>query len=467
MYRPPSVPDQVYHPQHSTPAATTTVTPSVNTNSLEDNSKSLTTKVGSSSRPIERFPPHHVAAAQHRKIENFEEDPHAYRLAENPYHGDVHPVSPIHRLKLNKWYQKHKNHPTMSQSLTDNSDDAGTATIDDVPTYDGTGTYAGDTTYGMPSGTFEEADTFDQTIETYDTYDPSIVEAKDNRRTKKWTRDVQQSEDDYLRTKQPVAYVAILITSVQLLILMLQLTMCGLAPLDVNGFVGPYPDAFSDWGGKNSYLMLRENQWWRLITPSFLHVGIFHLLVNAFCQLEAIALFEREWGSFRWILIYLIGSIGCSAFSSFFDMDNIAVGSSGAVMGLYGAKLAQIFTLAVFDLKKNKYDDWGQMDQLSSVLCGMTIIFLLTAFSYIDWSGHMGGFSSGFLAGVVLFSNPIASCCSRFFWVAFGFLGLIGSIGAVLYYFVTIGDPDPDIGDACSYFRSFFPEDYDCNCLWS
>jgi len=271
---------------------------------------------------------------------------------------------------------------------------------------------------------------------------------------------------DYLKTKQSVAVMSICVTVVQLLMLMLQFALCGIASLDVNPMIGPFPDAFSEFGGKNAYLTKVQGEWWRLITPSFLHVGFLHLLANAFCQLEAIALFEREWGSTRWVLIYLISSVGCNAFGCLFDPDNISVGSSGALMGLYGAKLAQVGSHVFFDVNKTNLDDGIRLDQLSSVLCGLTIVSLLSCFTYIDWSGHMGGLLTGSLAGMFLFSYPIKSCCSWFFWSAFGFLGLVASLTSVLYFFVTEGEVDNEMYDACEYFRNLFPETYECGCMW-
>ena len=50
-------------------------------------------------------------------------------------------------------------------------------------------------------------------------------------------------------------------------ILLIQLILCGVAPVDVNPMVGPFPDAFSEWGGKNAYLLLEGQQYWRIITP--------------------------------------------------------------------------------------------------------------------------------------------------------------------------------------------------------
>ena len=46
--------------------------------------------------------------------------------------------------------------------------------------------------------------------------------------------------------------------------IMVQLTMCGIAPFATNVMVGPFPDAFSVWGGKNAYLMVENNEQRRL-----------------------------------------------------------------------------------------------------------------------------------------------------------------------------------------------------------
>lgn len=52
----------------------------------------------------------------------------------------------------------------------------------------------------------------------------------------------------------------------------LEKLVCGASPM-----LGPYPDALSEWGGKNSTLIVADGQWWRLITPIMLHAGIIHL----------------------------------------------------------------------------------------------------------------------------------------------------------------------------------------------
>ena len=56
------------------------------------------------------------------------------------------------------------------------------------------------------------------------------------------------SEDgDYYPAKQKYAPISIAITATQLMLLLVQLLLCGAASVNVNPMIGPYPDAFSEW----------------------------------------------------------------------------------------------------------------------------------------------------------------------------------------------------------------------------
>jgi membrane associated rhomboid family serine protease len=274
------------------------------------------------------------------------------------------------------------------------------------------------------------------------------------------------SEDYSVNVKQKIAFLCIGVSALQLAILLIQLTLCGVASVDVNPMIGPFPDAFSEWGGKNAYLMLEENQWFRLITPVFLHVGVLHLLANVFCQLETCAFFEREWGSCRWLTLYLISGVGCVATSSVANPDVIGVCSSGALMGLFGAKIAQVITFTTFELNNVAVYESVQLDQLGGVMCSAALVSILSFFTYIDWSGHMGGLVAGFLGGMFIFCKPIESTCTRMLWGMSGLGGLLGGGCYLAYLLLYETLPDEDLADVCQYFRNLYPEGYDCDCVW-
>ncbi|KAL3918452.1 MAG: hypothetical protein SGILL_004229 [Bacillariaceae sp.] len=273
------------------------------------------------------------------------------------------------------------------------------------------------------------------------------------------------SEDGIVLLKQKVAYVCIALSAIQLALLFIQLTLCGMASLKINPMIGPYPDAFSEWGGKNAYLLVEKNQYFRIITPVLLHVGVIHLLINAYCQLETCAYFEREWGSKRWITIYLISGIGSVLASSAIDPDVIGVTSSGALMGMFGAKIAHVVTWNIFELKSSVLEESARFDDLGGVLCGAAMLSMLSFVTFIDWSGQAGGMVTGLLVGMVIFSKPIAKRSRRVIWSSLGILGLV--TGAIILAKILLDvEQDEDLGDACQYFRTLYPEGYVCECVW-
>src|SRR5688572_2183995 len=52
-----------------------------------------------------------------------------------------------------------------------------------------------------------------------------------------------------------------------------------------NPLLGPTEEVLDKLGAKDADLILNQHEWWRFITPIFLHVGVFHLLANLFFQL--------------------------------------------------------------------------------------------------------------------------------------------------------------------------------------
>jgi hypothetical protein len=191
------------------------------------------------------------------------------------------------------------------------------------------------------------------------------------------------SEEIYL-VKQRWGYFSLIFSVGQLVVLILMMIGCGIAPMKINPMIGPYPDALSYWGGKNAVNIIDDGEWWRLLTPIMLHAGVIHLLCNVAVQVETGAFFEREWGSFKWLIIYLVSAVGSSALSVIKMPGAISVGSSGAVMGLFGAKMAEVFCKFCDRDKttQGRIAHQVRKEQCSGVTCSVVVVML---FSFVPY----------------------------------------------------------------------------------
>jgi len=191
-------------------------------------------------------------------------------------------------------------------------------------------------------------------------------------------------EPDIYLVRQSYGYGSILFSLVQIIVLVVMMMQCGVAPININYMIGPYPDALSDWGGKNAINILEDGEWWRLLTPILLHAGVIHLLCNIAVQLETGAFFEREWGSRNWIIIYLTSAVGSTVLSVIFMPDAVSVGSSGAVMGLFGGKLAEVLCryCETDKTEQGRIGHQVRREQCGGVMCSVTVVLL---FSFVPF----------------------------------------------------------------------------------
>jgi len=276
-------------------------------------------------------------------------------------------------------------------------------------------------------------------------------------------------DEEYYEVKQKYGYCSIILSVIQLFISVVMVSMCGIAPLDINATVGPYPDTFSYWGGKNSYMICIQMEIYRLVTPVFLHSGFVHLLCNLAIQLEYGAFFEREWSSGTWFVIYSLSGLGSTIFSVISQPETISVGATGSLMGLFGAKFAEWLIRSAFQIKakedksKQSFTFGLQCEQLGGLMCSMGILCLFVIIPYIDWAGHAGGLGIGFFVGLMMFASKIESCCGAFFTFLLGLMGFIGGFVFSAYFLLTI-DFDYALKDPCDYYGQLYHEGYDCTC---
>jgi membrane associated rhomboid family serine protease len=131
--------------------------------------------------------------------------------------------------------------------------------------------------------------------------------------------------------------------------------------------------------------------WWRLITSTFLHSGIFHLAMNMFILWIVGARLEESMGRSRYLLLYLVGGLAGSAGALLLEPNAVSVGASGSIFGLLGA-------LLVLE-RQGTYVLGGSV--LGLVILNLAITFVVPGISV---GGHLGGLAGGALGTLALSS---------------------------------------------------------------
>ena len=94
-------------------------------------------------------------------------------------------------------------------------------------------------------------------------------------------------------------------------------------------------DILFKWGAKDN-LLISQGQYWRFITPMFLHANIVHLVSNLRALINLGPVVEEIYGNKKFIAIYLLAGIAGNI-ASFALLPCRSVGASGAIFGLLGA----------------------------------------------------------------------------------------------------------------------------------
>ncbi len=89
------------------------------------------------------------------------------------------------------------------------------------------------------------------------------------------------------------------------------------------------------YGAKENDLIL-HGQYWRFLTPIFLHVNALHVGLNMLNLLVLGVILERLLGHMRFLLVYLVTGIISIIASFHFAPQEVSVGASGAIFGLVG-----------------------------------------------------------------------------------------------------------------------------------
>lgn len=133
-------------------------------------------------------------------------------------------------------------------------------------------------------------------------------------------------------------------------------------------------------------------QYWRLLTASFLHVGLLHLVFNAYALYTFGVILERRLGRARFFGLYILSAIAGTTLS-FLGNRSLSAGASTAVFGIIGGMIVYLATY------RTQLGAMGrrQLNNMLSV-AGINLAFGFLA-SGIDNLGHIGGLLAGLALG--------------------------------------------------------------------
>lgn len=143
------------------------------------------------------------------------------------------------------------------------------------------------------------------------------------------------------------------------------------------------------------------NQWFRFITPMFLHAGFIHIGFNMLVQLTMGAEMERMIGILRYTLTYLASGIFGFVFGGNYAAQlEPSDGCSGALFGILGLYLLDLLY------------DWPQRQspwlELILMILGVAVSFVLGLLPGLDNFSHIGGFIMGLAIGLTIMRSPNA-----------------------------------------------------------
>ncbi|MGT2712537.1 rhomboid family intramembrane serine protease [Streptococcus oriscaviae] len=155
------------------------------------------------------------------------------------------------------------------------------------------------------------------------------------------------------------------------------------------------------------------SQFWRLLSPIFVHIGWQHFFFNSITLYSLGYQLEPLFGSKRFFLLYLLSGLMGNVFVLFFTPNVIVAGASTSLFGLFGA-----MALLRYGSRTPYLRVLGQRYTALLVL-NLMLGFFNPA---VSMAGHLGGAVGGCLT--VIFLPPLLE--SRLFSRQQKFLALLG-----------------------------------------
>ena len=137
---------------------------------------------------------------------------------------------------------------------------------------------------------------------------------------------------------------------------------------------------------------IQNGEFWRFITPIFLHLGFAHLFVNMYSLYAIGPAVERFFGTPRFVSTYLLAGVSGVIFSLALSPSSMSAGASGAIFGMLGALAAFLYR------HQGLFGRFGRL-QLRQIILIALLNLGLGLMPGIDNWGHLGGLIAGAVLG--------------------------------------------------------------------
>lgn len=223
--------------------------------------------------------------------------------------------------------------------------------------------------------------------------------------------DLNENANEVIYPKPPKAIFTTLLIIINAVIYIIVTSYSALTGMNFN-------EALYMFGAKVN-LEILSGQYWRFLSPIFLHASIMHLLVNCYSLYWIGSLTERLYGNVKFIVIYLMAGVFGNVVSFIFS-PNPGVGASGSIFGLLGALL--YFGVENPMLFRGYFGNNIIITILINIIYGF-------AQPGIDNFAHLGGLLGGFLsAGIVKLRGTSSKWLKRSIFIILTLLILTSSI---------------------------------------
>lgn len=135
--------------------------------------------------------------------------------------------------------------------------------------------------------------------------------------------------------------------------------------------------------------LIREGQYWRLLTPALVHGSLPHILFNMYALLSFGTSLERHFGHGRFFVLYVLGAFAGNVMS-FLLTNADSVGASTAIFGLIGAE-------GVFLVQNRKLFAGQFRNAISNIIFVVVVNLFIGLSPMIDNWGHIGGLLGGLI----------------------------------------------------------------------